>query len=206
MVIVFDLDDTLYDEIDFVKSGFREISRYLGNNSYYDFMLDDFLKNGSGTIFNNLIKQFKLNIPLQKLIEIYRFHRPEISLPKESIDLLDFAMNYQTALITDGHYIMQKNKYNVLELNLKYPVFTDFYKTKKPEIKPFKMVMQYFKNEKKFVYISDNPVKDFIAPHKLNWETIRYRNPVGIYKNYPSDATFDVDDRNKILEILKDML
>ena len=36
MVIVYDLDDTLYDEIDFVKSGFKEISKYLQDDKYYD--------------------------------------------------------------------------------------------------------------------------------------------------------------------------
>jgi FMN phosphatase YigB (HAD superfamily) len=55
MVIVFDLDDTLYDEIDFVKSGFREISKYLGDEKYFNFMWEEFLKNGSGKIFDKLI-------------------------------------------------------------------------------------------------------------------------------------------------------
>ena len=42
MVIVFDLDDTLYDEINFVKSGFKEIASYLNNECYYDFMINVF--------------------------------------------------------------------------------------------------------------------------------------------------------------------
>jgi len=131
MVIVFDLDDTLYDEIDFVKSGFKEISRYLNDNSYYDFMLDDFTKNGSGKVFNNLIDKFNLNINIQKLIEIYRFHNPNISLSKETIEILEFAKEYKTALISDGHYIMQQNKFNTLGLKeyIDYPIFTDFYHT-----------------------------------------------------------------------------
>ena len=29
MIIVFDLDDTLYDEIDFVNNGFNEVANYL---------------------------------------------------------------------------------------------------------------------------------------------------------------------------------
>lgn len=63
MVVVFDLDDTLYDEIDFVKSGFKEISQYLDNNSYYDFMTNDFYENGSGKVFDNLIEKYDLDIP-----------------------------------------------------------------------------------------------------------------------------------------------
>ena len=205
MVIVFDLDDTLYDEIDFVKSGFKEVSNYLGDKKYFNFMWEEFLKNGSGKIFNKLIEGFDLNISLNKLIEIYRFHFPDISLPKESKEILQFAKNYKTALISDGHYIMQKNKYNALQLNLDYPIFTDFYHTKKPEEKPFLMVMDKFK-DKDYIYISDNPKKDFLAPKKLGWITIRFKNPRGIYKNIKNNADFEVKSRKEILEKLKEIL
>jgi putative hydrolase of the HAD superfamily len=205
MVIVFDLDDTLYDEIDFVKSGFKEISQYLDNHTYYDFMIDDFYKNGSGTVFDNLIDEFNLNIPLQKLIEIYRFHQPKIALVEDSIELLEFTRTFKTTLISDGYYIMQQNKFKSLGLDkyIDHPIFTDFYHTKKPELKPFEIVMKYYKEEKEFIYVSDNPKKDFIAPNKLGWKSIRYKNPVGIYKHYTSDATYEVNKRTEILEILK---
>lgn len=204
MVVVFDLDDTLYDEVDFVKSGFREISRYLGRDEYYDFMYDVFLEVGSGKVFNRLIEKFSLDVPLQKLIEIYRFHKPQIELPEDSLRVLKFARRYKTALISDGHYIMQQNKFSALNLEkfIEYPIFTDFYHTKKPELKPFKMVMQKYSNEKNFVYISDNPKKDFIAPNALGWKTIRYKNPNGIYRHIENNAHFEVEDREKIVEIL----
>ena len=204
MVIVFDLDDTLYDEIDFVKSGFREVSNYLGSKKYFNFMWEEFLKNGSGKIFDKLIEKFNLDVPVIKLVEIYRFHFPDISLPKESLELLEFAKNYKTALISDGHYITQKNKYNALNLNLDYPIFSDFYHTKKPELKPFLMVMDKFPNED-YIYISDNPKKDFLAPRKLGWKTIRFKNPRGIYRDVENNADIEVYSRKEILEKLKDL-
>jgi putative hydrolase of the HAD superfamily len=115
MVIVFDLDDTLYNEVDFVKSGFKEISKYLDDEKYYDFMINEFYQNGSGKVFNKLIDSFDLDISLEKLIEVYRFHKPKISLDKDSKELLDFAKDYNTALISDGHYIMQENKFYALD-------------------------------------------------------------------------------------------
>ena len=205
MVIVFDLDDTLYDEVDFVKSGFREVSEFLGDKKYFDFMWDEFNKNGSGKIFNKLIEKFNLEISLNKLIEIYRFHFPNINLPKESKKILEFAKNYKTALITDGHYITQKNKYNALNLKLDYPIFTDFYHTKKPELKPFLMVMEKFPNEE-YIYISDNPKKDFLAPKKLGWKSIRFKNPRGIYRDYENNADIEVYSRSEILEKLKEIV
>jgi len=206
MVIVFDLDDTLYDEVDFVKSGFLEVSRYLGDEKYYNFMLEEFNKNGSGKIFNKLIDEFKLKVNINKLIEIYRFHRPNIKLPKESIEILEWSKNKKTALISDGHYITQQNKFLALKLDryIKYPIFTDFYHTKKPELKPFKMVMDKYPNEK-YIYISDNPKKDFFAPKELNWLTLRFKNENGIYKNIENNADIEVYSRNEILEKLKEL-
>jgi len=207
MVIVFDLDDTLYDEIEFVKSGFLEISRYLGDLKYYDFMLGEFYRSGSGKIFNKLIEKFKLNVSLNKLIEIYRFHKPLITLPRESKKILDFTKDFDTALISDGNYITQQNKFFTLNLDkyIKFPIFTDFYHTKKPELKAFKMVMENFP-DKKYLYISDNPKKDFIAPKKLNWLTIRFKNPNGIYKDIKNNADVEVYSREEILDKLKELL
>ena len=204
MVIVFDLDDTLYDEKEFVKSGFLEISDYLGDKKYFEFMWNEFLTNGSGKIFDKLIEKFNLKYNIETLIEIYRFHRPKIFLPKESKKLLKYAINYKTALITDGHYITQKNKFEVLGLEkyIDLPIFTHFYHTKKPELKPFKMVMEKFADNE-YIYISDNPKKDFIAPKKLGWKTLRYKNPNGIYRDIENSADIEVYSREEILKILQ---
>jgi putative hydrolase of the HAD superfamily len=206
MVIVFDLDDTLYNEIDFVKSGFKEISKYLQDDKYYDFMIDEFYQNGSGKVFNKLIENFELDISLQRLIEIYRFHKPNINLPQDIVKLLEFTSDYKTALISDGHYITQKNKFKSLGLEqyIDYSIFTDFYHTKKPELKPFEMIMKKYPYES-YIYISDNPKKDFIAPNKIGWKSIRYKNPVGIYREFKSDATYEVHSRLEIINILKEI-
>lgn len=208
MVIVFDLDDTLYDEVDFVKSGFKEIANYLKDEKYYNFMCEVFESEGSGKVFNKLIEKFSLDVNINKLIEIYRFHTPNIVLPNESLELLKFAKEFKTALISDGHYIMQKNKFDVLGLNsfIEYPIFTDFYHTKKPELKPYQMVMEKFGNEKKFVYISDNPKKDFKAVKELGWTGIRFKNSVGIYRDFENDTDYEVESRVDIIKILRKVI
>ena len=205
MVVVFDLDDTLYNEIEFVKSGLKEISRFLQNESYFEYMMQVFFQEGSGKILNRLIEEYNIDIPLSKLIEIYRFHTPDIVLSEDSLALLNFAKNFKTALISDGHYIMQKNKFDTLKLEqyIEYPVFTDFYHTKKPETKPYRMVMDYFKNEKNFIYISDNPQKDFIALKELGWIGIRYKNPIGIYEKFKNNTNYEVSDKKEIIHILR---
>ena len=201
MVIVLDMDDTLYNEIDFVKSGFREIASYL-DADIYDEMMAEFEKNGSGKIFNRYAKDEQ---ELKKLIEIYRFHAPNISLEDEKL-LDDIKQHFQTALITDGHYIMQQNKYNKLNLEkwIDYAVFTDKYHTKKPNKKPYEMVQNHFKDENRFCYIADNPKKDFLAPKELGWLTIRYKNPVGVYRDEKNDADFEIENLSDVLEIINE--
>ncbi len=207
MVIVFDLDDTLYDEIDFVKSGFKEVSNFLGNEKLYDFMWESFFKHGSGKIFDMVIDNFGLkDVTINKLVEVYKFHYPNIKLPRESVTLLDLLKNQYISLITDGHYITQKNKFEALKLGdfIKNPIFTDCYNTTKFYSKPFEMVEQRFPSDK-YLYIGDNPLKDFSHPKQLGWSTIRFRNCVGIYKDLPTkeDLNYEVDSREELIEILK---
>ncbi len=137
MVVVFDLDDTLYDEIDFLKSGFSEVANYLKDSNYYDFMLREFYQNGSGAIFDRLIEEFGLDISAQKLIEIYRFHKPNITLSNETKELLNFAKKYKTALISDSHYITQQNKFEALGLGeyIDYAILYRLLSYKKARVK-----------------------------------------------------------------------
>jgi putative hydrolase of the HAD superfamily len=79
MVIIFDLDDTLYDEMSYVKSGFNSVSSHL---SYlFDIkktiILNQLLKilkeNGRGKIFNLVCSYFKFKKKnlVKELINIY---------------------------------------------------------------------------------------------------------------------------------------
>lgn len=207
MIIVFDLDDTLYDEVDFVRSGFAEVAGYLHLPRSEAFMWEQFTAHGSGRVFDALIAHFGLEVSLQKLIEIYRFHTPDISLDAETAALLQFARDYRTALISDGHYLMQRNKFHALGLEawIDYPLFADYYQTKKPDEKPFRMVMEHFGEGERFIYVSDNPLKDFTAPNALGWRTLRFRNPRGIYRNAPNTADAEAGSRAELLETLQEM-
>jgi putative hydrolase of the HAD superfamily len=208
MVTVFDLDDTLYNEIDFVKSGFHTVASVLSTtpNEYFQCMWDNFLKEGSGTVFNHLVDTFDLSVSIDAIINIYRTHIPNITLSEESIEMLNIAKKLgPTALITDGMAQTQMQKFNVLGLSkwIDFPIFTDLYYTKKPNLLPFKMVMNHFPEETNFIYIADNPSKDFDAPLALGWKTLRYKNPFGIYRNLISNAHMEATDRKFICAILK---
>ena len=207
MVITFDLDDTLYDEIDFVHSGFRAVSDFLEGPSdeILRVMLDIFGAEGSGKVFNRTLEHFGLAADIPLLVSIYRYHVPTLDLPAPSRRLLERArQDHATALVTDGPYLMQKNKFDVLGIApyIRFSVFSDRHGTRKPEHKPFSLVMEHFAGEEEFVYVADNPAKDFLAPAALGWRTIRYRNPRGIYRETPSDADHETDSLDDVMALL----
>jgi putative hydrolase of the HAD superfamily len=208
MVIVFDLDDTLYDEMTFVKSGFYAVACALDSENaplLYTRMMALFLDQGSGRVFDILCDEMNLTCDVMELVDIYRFHTPYIHLPLESTMVLAYAkQRHQTALITDGIARTQRNKFDALGLHqsIEYPVFTDEHRTKKPEHASYEMVMKRFPLER-YVYIADNPNKDFEAPKALGWHTIRYANPVGIYRNVPNVAEVEITTLSACIKVIE---
>ncbi len=203
-VIVFDLDDTLYDEINFVKSGFRKVSEYFSNKynlnqeNFYQLTIDNLEKYGRGKIFDEVLKIFNIYTKsnIKKAISIYRTHKPNIKLTKESLDVLQFFNEMPLYIVTDGNKIAQNNKIEALELR-KY-IKKDFITHKyglnhsKPspycfeKIRDLENVMY-----KDIVYIGDNPNKDFVNIKKLGFRTIRINK--GMFKNLIKDDKYEAE-------------
>lgn len=187
MIIVFDLDDTLYNEIDFVKSGLRSVSTlFKSSNTVYDKLIAIYESNGSGKIFDIFLDSQPSSITVDKCIEQYRNHIPNISLAESTRELLtNLSKKYDLGLLTDGNATTQKNKFNALKLSpfFDLTIFSGDHALSKPNLKLFKMFEDHYPNASKFYYIADNPKKDFYGPNQLGWTSIQILNPVGIYRN-----------------------
>lgn len=176
LVVSFDLDDTLYKEIDFVKSGFRHISNLLLNRikfHIHDVMYEQF-KNGNNP-FDFIKINFLPDIDIKWLVHEYRFHKPDIALSENVLEFLIELKNnnIRTALITDGRSISQRNKINSLGI-AKYidlTIISEEIGSQKPSLINYLTVMNSFGNCEYF-YIADNTKKDFLMPNKLSWKTI----------------------------------
>jgi putative hydrolase of the HAD superfamily len=77
------------------------------------------------------------------------------------------------SLITDGKSITQRNKLRALGIEsfFKNIVISEEVNSEKPSENNFRMVM-YNKIAENYIYIADNPKKDFITPNKLGWTSI----------------------------------
>lgn len=170
-IFVFDLDDTLYSERDFEKSGIEFV---YNNLNIKHIELETILNNRKNWI-EQIINDSNNQITLQMVLDIYRNHFPAIQLYKDAKVILEklLTLGNEISLITDGRSITQRNKLRALgiESYFKNIIISEEVNSEKPSEYNFRMVMNH-KQYGKYIYIADNPNKDFITPNKLGWMTI----------------------------------
>lgn len=173
--IVLDLDDTIYKEINFVKSGFAAIVKKYADTNYvklFEMMMNSWIsgENAINTLFQSLNIS---NIPIQEPLNLYHNHLPAINLPIESRSFFQTAISkgYKLGLVTDGRKITQRNKLDALGINEYFDkiVISEEFGSEKPTIQNYKIFEESFPGNN-FCYIGDNIKKDFIAPAKLGWK------------------------------------
>ena len=207
-IYVFDLDDTIYPEFEYKKSGLKEISNLIVRLFKVKKSKINQILNEEGDIFNELSKY--LNIPSMKesLIWYYRLHSPKIKLKKNTIKTLEKIEENGDEIIflTDGRTITQRLKLESLGL-LKYKNYiSEDYSSEKPNKLRYKIINDDYPHHD-LLYIADNPIKDFVAPNKLNWTTILvkqnwktvHQQKISKKKNY--NPKFIIHNLNEILRI-----
>ena len=118
-VIVLDLDDTLYKEIEFLKSGYKTIIETVSRDFSIQLDLDEMyrLYKEKKNVFNIIIEQNNsFQISREYLLNIYRNHFPDIYLSNIVLEFLMKLKNECAALgiITDGRSVTQRNKLKAL--------------------------------------------------------------------------------------------
>ncbi|MFK5958372.1 MAG: HAD family hydrolase [Lutibacter sp.] len=183
VVIVFDLDDTLYNEIDYLKSAYIEIAINLikldavkcSVLELYNEML--FLFQAKKNVFSNIIEKYSITaFTLNALIEQYREHKPNLILSPETKELLEYLKinNAEIGMITDGRSIQQRNKINALGIDkyLNHIIISEEIESEKPSTLNYQFFVDKYGKDSNFIYVGDNVKKDFITPNKLEWLTV----------------------------------
>lgn len=186
-VIVFDLDDTLYLERDYVLSGLGAAGAWadvhLGTAGLGAAMQARFRAGARTRIFDDILSQMGMAPDpalIARMLMVYRQHRPDIRLAPDSEAFLA-ADHPRTgfAVITDGFLDAQKRKIRALDLyrrGIHFGVCTDRWGREgwKPNPIAFRYVQEKFNVPGNLcAYVADNPAKDFHAPHVLGWDTVR---------------------------------
>ena len=178
-VVVFDLDDTLYNEVDFLISAYKEISIKIAveinvsNEIVYEDMLEYFY--AKKNVFEDILLKYNSHLNVLELLNLYRNHKPQINLSEDKIEVLNFfkSKHVSLGLLTDGRSVQQRNKIEALNLNQWFAeiVISEEFGSEKPNINNYTHFEKVF-GDRHYYYIADNLSKDFISPNKLNWTTI----------------------------------
>lgn len=170
-VVVFDLDDTLYKEIDYLKSAYKEIANRLEidvADEMYGWYCDG--KNA----FQCLIDKYQVSLSLSELLDIYRFHEPKITLLPDAKDFLSHLKesNVKVGIISDGRGKTQRNKLKSLGLDwIDDAVISEEFGSEKPSEANYRYFMEKYPSMR-YHYFADNIKKDFITPNRLGWQTV----------------------------------
>jgi len=215
--LIFDLDDTLYYEKEYVLEAFKDVVHYLGNKydeneeELYNRMQEMLEKLGRGKIFNTICEENNFNEEIKNLIDIYRNSQPRLKLYDDSKEFLTWArkQGYKLGIITDGCSKVQRNKIKGLDIEdlVDKIIVTDDFGTEfwKPHEKSYIDMINYFNiNKNECIYIGDNPNKDFVGARKLGINTIRIIREKGdhittvLKKEYEADINI-----HNLLELKK---
>ena len=189
--VVFDIDDTLYLERDYVRSGFDHVARTIGKTDEEARVLSAWLwaafEDGvRGDTFDRLREAFPevgQRSSTADLVEAYRTHRPSIDLLPGTVGVLETLGRHGTRLgvLSDGPVRSQAAKADALGLGRWFdPVLltsasgTAFHK---PGTAGFEAIARgWTLSPAELVYVADNPAKDFAGPRALGWLTVRLRH------------------------------
>ncbi|MBN9781232.1 HAD hydrolase-like protein, partial [Vibrio parahaemolyticus] len=175
-VWVFDLDDTLYSEKDYQRSGYLHIAHHL-KNLYQQDILDiiDKADAQDKDVLHEICSALSLPDSVkQSLLWMYRLHIPDIELAPDVRHTLDMIKSCCSAMavITDGRSVSQRNKLFSLGLERLDSLISEEWGESKPGDIRFKEIERRYPDKCQYIYVGDNVKKDFITPKKMNWLTI----------------------------------
>ncbi len=188
--IIFDLDDTLYSEKEYIGSGFYAVAKRLSQVSEAEKKLWIAFNDKRPAIDEVLISEGIYSEELKQCcLEVYRQHDPNIHLYDGVLQMLVElrSRGYLLGIITDGRPEGQWKKINTLGLKeyIDHIIVTDELggtKYRKPNKKAFVMMKKIFGIKyNEMCYVGDNIKKDLVSPEKLKMRSIYFNNKEGIY-------------------------
>ena len=205
-LVAFDIDDTLYLERDYVRSGFAAVDawarRELGVDALGDRAWAAFETGIRGRIFDEALAACGVRANgslVPRLVDVYRSHAPAIELLHDVRAWLAARPAGATlAVVTDGPLASQRAKAAALGLtSWAHPiVFTEALGPGlgKPHPAAFERVEAATRlSGAACAYVADNPAKDFAGPRGRGWRTVRVRRVDGLHATVASGDDVDAE-------------
>lgn len=192
--VVFDLDDTLYPERQYILSGFRAVDDYfrrLYRKSVYDDLLSIYESGERNNVFGSALARHFQGVEdavLKKTLHVFWSHTPRIELFEDARICLAilFARSVRVGVITTGRGTIQQKKIAALELDplLDGIIYTDDLLGEVEPGQPAEdafhiLALQLDVELGEMCYVGDNPLTDFSTPRRLGISTVRIKRPGG---------------------------
>ena len=183
---IVDMDDTLYEERQYVYSGFRVVSElaeeHLGIRAgdAHDFMLRYFGRQGRKRVFDALLEAYgRKSEPavVEAWVQAYRNHQPAIQVypfVEETLAALRQAGG-QICIVTDGLTCMQERKFAALGLADYVDRVVYCHTTGYPKPDPRSLVNVLRHGQEDAVLIGDRPDHDLALAAHVGIDAIRVR-------------------------------
>ena len=186
--VVFDLDDTLYPERDYVRSGYRAVARHLRRrlgcrHPVDQWLWERFCLGHRAKAFDAMNAAFSLGLSgdqIAELVGVYRRHAPQIRPYPAAEGLLErLGRRYRLGLLSDGYLPAQRLKLAALGIEGLFDAVVFSEDLGRDAWKPSPAGFEAIRREldvpnERCAYVADNPAKDFLAPNGLGWLTIRF--------------------------------
>jgi putative hydrolase of the HAD superfamily len=218
--VLFDLDDTLYLESEFFRSGFRAVADELCRRQKQDpeqivAMLERFHHNESRTgVFQKLAHRLKFPEDwIPGLVETFRNHEPSISPCADAVRCLQCLRGrFKTGCVTDGWKEVQRRKLKALNITQYFDVLIVCDDHGREHWKPHAFAFQWCCNALQLkpdqvVFVGDNPDRDIAGAKRAGLRCVQIRRKQGYSWNAScaeqADATIEnLDELSAILETL----
>jgi putative hydrolase of the HAD superfamily len=205
---IFDLDDTLYPESDYVRGGFRAVGEWaeerLGRSQAIVRAQLQALFDGGfrADAFQWWLSEQGLpDSLLPDMVKAYREHVPVIRFyPDTEAALEELNGEYRLGLLTEGRRAAQEAKIRALGLDrwIEAVVILGLEDRSewKPSRKPFDRILSMMSIAgPDAAYVGDNPRKDFRGAREAGLRTVRIRREGGLHEGEEPATEEDAPDR-----------
>lgn len=181
--IIFDLDDTIYEEIEYLKRAYKYISEkiiesdnvnHCSESIIYNYLLKTFIDEGRVALFQKAVQKFNINnFTVEHFLNCLRnvnICENEIEISKPILDIINKYQNSKDFFIlTNGNVTQQKNKIRSLNIPFKETIKVYYSSALGKELeKPnpyfiLKILNDHRLNKKQVIYIGDSEIDEKAA-------------------------------------------
>ena len=217
-VVLFDLDNTLFDVEQYMSGAFADVGAHLVAKHDVDRQqivtdLFDIWRSETSMyshLFDDLIDKHNIDTDVEQVVAVFNDHNPELEPYEKVPKLLDKLADdgYTLGIITDGTARRQKRKLDALNIRTFFDtiVLTAEIGEPKPSVVPFKKAAQRVnKSTEQCIYVGDNPQVDFAGAKESSMCTIRLCR--GEFQHLPSGADVDksVDNISALYKAINEL-